>query len=74
MIGREAVIVEIGIDDRRVELLGERHAFLDAIGEDDAAARHDDREFRLGQKVGRLIEALIGAGPAGDAPRASAIS
>ena len=45
MVGGERIVVEIGIDDRRVELLGERHAFLDAVGEDDAAARYDHRKL-----------------------------
>ena len=45
MVGREAVIVEIAVDHRRVELLGQPHAFLDAVGENDAAAGDDHREL-----------------------------
>ena len=43
-----------------MKLLGERHAFLDAVGEDHAAAGDDHRKLRLREQIGGLIEAFIG--------------
>ena len=69
MVGREGVIVQVGVHHRRIELLGQRDGFLGAAREEHAAAGHDDRELRLGQQVGRLVERLVGTGSAGNAAR-----
>jgi hypothetical protein len=63
MVRREAVIVEIAVDHGRVELLGEPDAFVDAVREDDPATGDDDREPRLGQELGRLLETVVCPGP-----------
>ena len=57
--GGEAVIVEIAVDDRSIELLGQPHAFIHAVGENDAAPRNDDREARLAKQVRGLLQTLL---------------
>ena len=69
VIGGEAVVVQVAVDDRGLQELGQLLGLLDAAGHDHAAAGQDHREFGLAQDLGRLIEALLGAGAAGDALR-----
>ncbi len=69
MIGGERVVVQIGIDDRGLQRLGEVDASRHAVRHDDATARDDDGEFRLGEEVGGFVEALVVAGAAADVLR-----
>jgi hypothetical protein len=62
--GGEGVVVQIAVYHRRAEALGQRLAFLDAVGHHYAAAGDDHRELRRGQQFGRLVEALFAAGAA----------
>ena len=70
MIGGEAVVVQVAVDDGAPA--GTRPAPWPprAARHDDAAAGDDHRELGLGQHVGRLVEALLGARTAGDAAAA----
>ena len=63
--------MQVGIDDRRLQLFGELHGLCDAVRHDHAAAGHDHRKFGGGQQIGRFIEALVGAGAAQDFLRGS---
>ena len=67
MIGGEAVVVQVAVDDGGLQELGQLLGLLDAARHDDAAAGDDHRELGLGQQLGRLVEALLGTGAARDA-------
>ena len=56
--------MQIGIDHRRLQLLGKRHRLGHAARHDDAAARHDHRKFGARQQIGGFIKAFLGAGAA----------
>jgi hypothetical protein len=62
--------VQVAVDDGGLQVFGERLRLFHATGHDDAAAGHDHRELGVGEKLRRLIEALLGAGPARDTLRA----
>jgi hypothetical protein len=65
--GGEGVVVQVAVHHRRAEALGQRLAFLDAVGHHHAAAGDDDRELGRGQQLGRFVEALLAAGAAVEA-------
>ncbi len=62
--GRERVVVQVAVDHRCTEALGQRLAFLDGIGHHHAAAGDDHRELGVGQQFGRFVQALLAAGAA----------
>ncbi len=53
--------MQIAVDHRRAQPLGQRLAFLDAIGHHHAAAGDDHRELGLRQQFGRFVQALLAA-------------
>ena len=61
MIGGEAVVVQVAVDDGRLQELRQLLRLLEAARHDDATAGDDHRELGLGQQVGRLVQALLGA-------------
>ncbi|MNS93321.1 hypothetical protein D3C72_1274860 [compost metagenome] len=56
--------MQVAVDHRRAQALGQCLAFLDRIGHHHAAARDDHREPGVGQQLGRFIQALLAAGAA----------
>ena len=66
MVAWEGIVVQVGVDDGRLQLLGERDRLRNAVREDHAAARHDHRKLCAGEEIGRGVEALVGAGAAQD--------
>ncbi|MNW97011.1 hypothetical protein D3C86_264480 [compost metagenome] len=54
--------MQIAVDDRGTQALGQGLALLDRFAHDDAAARDDDGELGLGQQFGRIVQALLAAG------------
>ena len=66
---RERVVVQVGGDDRRLQILRELHGLRLRAGHHHAAARHDDRELGFGQQLRRLVQAFRPAGAALDLDR-----
>jgi hypothetical protein len=56
--------VQVAVHHRRAEALGQRLAFLDAVGHDHAAAGDDDGELGSGQQFGGFVQCLLAAGAA----------
>jgi hypothetical protein len=61
--GGEGVVVQVAVHHRRAEALGQRLAFLDAVGHDHAAAGDDDGELGLGQQLGGFVQVCSPPGP-----------
>jgi hypothetical protein len=59
--GGEGVVVQVAIHHRRAQALGQRLAFLDAVGHHHAAAGDDDGELGRGQQLGGFVEGLLAA-------------
>ena len=64
MVGRERVVVQIAVDHRRLQVFGQRLGLFRPAREDHAAAGNDHGELGLAQQLGRLVQALLGAGAA----------
>jgi hypothetical protein len=64
MVAGEGIVVQVGIDHRRLQPLGELDRLAHAVRKDHPAAGDDDRELRRGEQVGRRVEARLGAGAA----------
>ena len=69
VVGGEAVVVQVAVDDGRLQKFGQRLGLLAAARHDDAAAGDDHGELGLCQELGGLVEAVLGAGAARDALR-----
>ena len=57
----ERIVVQVAVDDRRTEPLGERLALVDRIGHHHAAAGDDDRKLRAREQLGCFVQALFAA-------------
>ena len=69
VVGGESVVVQVAVDDRRLQILGERHGFLDAVRHDHAAAGEDHRELAPASSLAASSRLSSAPGPRADALR-----
>ena len=72
MIGRQVEVVRLALHHRQRELFGQRRERCEGFRRAAQCRRHDQRELRAGEQIGRLIDRLLATAPppwrrAGDA-------